>query len=172
MPDTKPASGFPACIDHLGIAVRSLDEALKFYEGQVVVQQAYSSGTKANFVSGGSPDTPAYNGSINASIFTLPVALKYEFRIMGNFAANLKLGMALAKDMSITYKGDTHFNRPQPNWYFTNFFGLGLNFFIDERSVFYLDYEGMAGPVRADIGKATRGMKNSHFSLGFKYSLN
>ena len=35
MPDSKIPSDGAVRIDHLGIAVRSLDEALKFYEGQL-----------------------------------------------------------------------------------------------------------------------------------------
>jgi methylmalonyl-CoA epimerase len=35
MPDPIPGAGAATCIDHLGIAVRSIEEALKFYAGQL-----------------------------------------------------------------------------------------------------------------------------------------
>ncbi len=116
-----------------------------------------------------------FYGTFRGNVISIPVYLKWEFRVYKNLKANLKAGVAYNFETQSTYNYSSNLKTNYPTSYPTAISGLGLNYFVDEKLAVYLDYEVyLRGPKKADTqslifddGYRT---KNMFVNFGVKYN--
>ncbi|MDI1257571.1 MAG: outer membrane beta-barrel protein [Flavobacterium sp.] len=81
------------------------------------------------------------NNVFNGAVIAIPVNIKWEYRIVNNFRGNFKLGYALNYEIKSEYDypedASTNFSKN----YGTLNTGLGFNYFINQKTAFYIEYE-------------------------------
>ncbi len=115
-------------------------------------------------------------GSFNGAVITIPVNVKWEFRLHINLGASLKLGYTFAMEVKSEY-GDYLNNKPsfQKNYGGLNS-GIGLNYFINDKMAVYIDNEFYIGNIskgREDgfFGPHHHFPTNRLINFGFKYQI-
>lgn len=117
------------------------------------------------------PDTKYFEGAV----LSLPINLKWEYRIINNFKGNLYAGFALNQETQ------THYHYPpDEDINFSNFFGsfnagIGFSYFIKNKTAVFANYEtylfGNNRDHRSDtfliISNSTN---NNLFNIGMKYN--
>ena len=119
------------------------------------------------------------SGTFNGEVISVPVDFKWEFRLLGNLRANIKVGYALNFETKSEYVNYTPNVSTDFSKVYGSFgYGAGLNFFISEKHAVFFNFENFKGASRADtsigIGFLSDGkkyIKNDLFSLGYKFSL-
>ena len=116
-----------------------------------------------------------FYGTFRGAVISIPVYVKWEFRVYKNLNANLKVGAAYNFETQSTYDYSANLETNYPTSYPTANSGLGLNYFVDEKLAVFLDYEVYLGsPKKGDTqsiifddGYRTRNML---LNLGVKYN--
>ncbi len=116
-----------------------------------------------------------FYGTFRGAVISIPVYVKWEFRVYKNLKANIKTGVAYNFETQSTYNYSANLETSYPTTYSTAISGLGLNYFVDEKLAFYLDYEiylngqkkGNMQTIIFDDGYRT---KNMLVNLGVKYN--
>ena len=116
-----------------------------------------------------------YFGKFDGSVITLPIALKWEFRVYKNFAASLKLGTAFNYEVKSNYGAysegaDTDYSRS----YASLNAGYGVNYFINKNFAAYIDVEGFLGQSKGSyngfMGTMYYNTENTLINFGVKYT--
>lgn len=116
-----------------------------------------------------------FYGTFRGAVISIPVYVKWEFRVYQNLKANLKAGVAYNFETQSTYDYSANLEPNYPTSYPTAISGLGLNYFLNEKLAVYIDYEVyLNGPKKGDMqtiifdnGYRT---KNMLVNLGVKYN--
>lgn len=119
------------------------------------------------------------SGTFNGEVISVPVDFKWEFRLLGNLKANIKVGYALNFETKSEYVNYTpNISTDFSKVYGSFGYGAGLNFFISEKHAVFFNFENFKGASRADksigigfLSDGKRYIKNDLFSLGYKFSL-
>ena len=116
-----------------------------------------------------------FYGTFRGAVISIPVFIKWEFRVYQNLKANLKAGAAYNFETQSRYDYSANLEPNYPTSYPTAISGLGLNYFVDEKLAVYFDYEVyLNGPKKGnmqtiifDDGYRT---KNMLVNFGVKYN--
>lgn len=148
----------------------SLSGRVKYFETGVSFNQSNSSLF-------GVPLTDASSGTFKGNVIAIPINIKWEFRIYKNLGANLKLGYAYNLETKSVYSNySNNLSTDYPKQYGSVNSGIGLNYFINNKTALYLDveryYGGTKGNAETILGKTSYEVENSLLSFGVKYSFN
>jgi hypothetical protein len=150
----------------------SLSAKLKYYKTGV---SFYKGGlTSSNF--GGFFSTSTRSGTFKGEVITLPLIIKWEFKIYKKFKGNLKLGYTFNKEIKSSYVNySNNFNtNDYKKDYQGTLFGYGFNYFISNKSAIYLDVETYTGTEKGGptslLSNGDIITLNNLISIGFKYN--
>lgn len=113
-------------------------------------------------------------GRFDGTVLTLPVNIKWEYPIFKNLRGNLKLGLALNKELDSNYSYPVGKNIDYPTLYTNLNYGIGLNYFINSITSIFIDYELYdLGTDKNDNGSSDLlidSADNNLISIGVKYN--
>ena len=148
----------------------SLSSRLKYYETGV-------SFYKQDTHSGGWFDlgTDENYGNFEGAVITVPVNIKWEFRVYKNFAASIKLGAAYNVEVKSNYGPYSEGARTDySRHYASSNAGYGLNYFINKNFAAYIDVEGFIGQSKGKkdgfLGQVNYRTRNNFLNFGVKYT--
>jgi len=124
---------------------------------------------------GGFFSSPRYSGIFNGMVLTIPVNVKWEFRIYKNLSGNLKLGYSYNMETKSEYVNYTsNLRTDYPKHYGAVNPGLGITYFVNKKMGIYIDFENYFGPKRgrapALLSYGTKHLNNLLFNVGVKYT--
>ncbi|WP_298541307.1 outer membrane beta-barrel protein [uncultured Aquimarina sp.] len=148
----------------------SLSGRLKYFKTGVSFNQDATGGS--GFFSFSSP---RYSGVFNGDVFTIPINLKWEFRIYKNLSGNIKLGYAYNIETKSEYVNYTsNLRTDYPKYYGSVNPGVGLNYFVNKKMSVYIDFENYFGPKRGKtpglFSDGSKYLNNLLFNVGVKYT--
>ena len=116
-----------------------------------------------------------FYGNFRGAVVSIPVNLKWEFRLFRNLKANLKGGIAYNFETQSTYNYSANLETNYPTSYPTVNTGIGLNYFVDEKLAVYFDYEihtraAKKGSTQSFIFDDGYRPKNELVNVGVKYN--
>ena len=149
----------------------SLSSRIKYYEtGVSFFKPGHSS-------SGGflNLDSDPYYGTFNGAVVSLPIDIKWEFRIYKNLGGSLKIGPTYNFETKSTYYNySPNLITDYPKQYAGINSGYGLNFFLNKKLALYLDFEYFTGSSKgysdSFIGKNHYYTNNTFTNFGIKYN--
>ena len=114
-------------------------------------------------------------GTFRGTVISIPVYVKWEFRVYKNLKANIKVGAAYNFETQSPYNYSANLETNYPTSYPTPNSGLGLNYLMDKKLAVFLDYEvymrspkkGNTQTIILDDGYRT---KNMFVNFGVKYN--
>ncbi len=133
-----------------------------------------SSGFGPSFI--GIFDRSATYTEFNGAVLTVPLNIKWEFRIRNNFNGNINLGgnYNFETQSNYFYTDTRKYGNFDSREYFSSNFGLGFGYFINENSAVFLNFEGYTGGVKNRISRLIFDRvltnTNSLINFGYKYS--
>ena len=125
----------------------SLSGRIKYFETGV-------SFYKANTHSGSWFDlgSDEYSGVFKGAVISIPLTIKWEFRIFKNFGGSLKLGYVHSfETKSNYYNYSENLKTDYPKDYGSSISGLGFNYFLSKKTAIYIDFETCFGGRKAKI---------------------
>lgn len=148
----------------------SLSGRIKYYETGV-------SFYKPDTHSGGWFDlgTDEYYGNFDGAVITLPVNIKWEFRVYRNLAASMKLGTAYNYEVKSEYKAFSEGAKTDYSRHYASFnAGYGVNYFINKNFAAFIDIEAFIGQSKGTkdgfLGKIYYNTENVLVNFGVKYT--
>jgi hypothetical protein len=122
------------------------------------------------------PNKTRYNfGRFNGESLTIPVNLKWEFKIYRNFRGYLKFGSGISIETKSEYKDYVpEITENFKSYYFNLNLGYGLTYFVNKNSALYLDAEVFAGGSKGKqdglfiFGDGSKVLVNEMINLGYK----
>lgn len=119
----------------------------------------------------------AETGYFEGTVISLPINLKWEYRIINNFRGNFCIGFALNQEIKSRY-----YYPPNENTDFSKFFGtfnagIGFAYFIKNKTAFFVNYEtylfGNTRDSKSNLFPIIPNSTNNNiFNIGIKYNLN
>ena len=115
-------------------------------------------------------------GTFKGENIAIPLNIKWEFNVFQNLSGNLKIGMAYNNELKGTYSNysDNIDTKLYKSKYFGSVFGLGINYFLSNKSALYLDFEIFGGTKKGVEARffSSGDIYNSSalISIGYKYS--
>jgi opacity protein-like surface antigen len=113
-------------------------------------------------------------GRFDGTVLTLPVNIKWEYPIFKNLRGNLKLGLALNKELDSNYSYPIGENIDYPTLYTNLNYGIGINYFINSKTSIFIDYELYdLGTDKNDNGSSDLlidSADNNLINIGVKYN--
>jgi predicted porin len=80
-------------------------------------------------------------GTFKGAVISVPLNIKWEYRIVKNFSGNFKLGIALNNEVESNYDYSQN-SKSDYDKSFTSFnSGLGFNYFLNKKMSIYGEYE-------------------------------
>ena len=149
----------------------SLSSKVKYFDTGVSIyipEKPSSSGSFANFFL--SSGTPPYYGTFNGSVVSVPIFIKWEFRLFKNLGASFKIGYAYnfeTKSEYVDYSTSLKANYPKIGEGINS--GFGINYFINKNMAFYYEIESYNGASKGKTPLNTNTTQNSLSSFGIKY---
>jgi len=150
----------------------SLSTKLKYYKTGVSFYRG--GGTSSNF--GGFFSTSTNSGIFKGEVISIPLIIKWEFKLYKKFKGNLKMGYTFNKEIKSNYSNYTiNFNTNDfRKDYQGSLFGYGFNYFINNKSAVYLDIETYIGTEKGETSNLLSSGKivtvNNLISLGYKFN--
>lgn len=114
-------------------------------------------------------------GKFEGAIISIPLNIKWEFRIYKNLKANLKIGGAYNFETKSNYYFSSNLETNNSKT-FVNFNpGFGFNYFLSEKTAIYFDIEtykfgGYKGNSQSQILSKNYYTENNLINLGIKYT--
>jgi len=146
----------------------SLSGKVKYFETGISFYQAPTGG--------GWFGSSERHGTFRGTAVTIPLNIKWEFRVYKNLKANLKLGYGYTIETKSEYINYSE-NMPTEDYsksYDSTITGFGLNYFINKKMAVCIDYEyfiGTSKGYRSDIlGNVDYYTRNIFISVGIKYN--
>ena len=114
-------------------------------------------------------------GNFDGAVISIPLDIKWEFRIYKNLAGNLKLGYAYNIETKSNYGNySENLKTDYPKQYGGFNIGYGLNYFMNKKTALYLDVEFYSGGAKGYsdgfFGKNYYYTQNVLINLGIKYN--
>ncbi len=114
-------------------------------------------------------------GNFKGKVFSLPINLKWEFEIYQNFKGNLKVGASYNIETKSEYGNySQNQNIEFPKNYFGFNSGIGLSYFINKKTAFFIDLEIHVGSSKGKtanfVDVSNVNTQNTHLNFGYKYS--
>jgi hypothetical protein len=149
----------------------SLSGRIKYFETGV-------SFYKPNTHSGGWFDlgSDEYSGVFKGAVISIPINIKWEFRIFKNFGGSLKLGYAQNFETKSNYTNySANLKTDYSKSYGSSISGLGFNYFLNQKTAIYIDFEryfgGRKAKIPALIFDNDQYVMNNLINIGIKYNL-
>ena len=149
----------------------SLSSKIKYFDTGVSInipEKPSSPGSFANFF--GSSGSPPYYGTFNGSVISVPIFIKWEFRLFKNLGASFKLGYAYnfeTKSEYVNYSKSLQANYPKKGEGINS--GFGINYFINKNMAIYYEIESYNGASKGKTPLNENSTQNSLSSFGLKY---
>ena len=142
---------------------------IKYFETGVSFYQPATSG--GLFFSGNSESFGTFDGAV----FSVPLDIKWEFRVYRNLAASIKIGYAYNLETKSEYGlYSPGSNRGYSKDYGSLNLGWGMNYFLNKNWAVYIDFETVVGPSRGYspgfLWDGYNEMDNSLTNFGVKYT--
>jgi hypothetical protein len=114
-------------------------------------------------------------GNFKGAVLSIPLDIKWEFRINKNLGGSLKVGYAHNIETSSNYgKYSANANTNFPKQYGSSNAGYGLNYFLKKNIAVYLDVEFYSGAAKGYsngfFGKTSYNTLNHLTNFGIKYN--
>ena len=114
-------------------------------------------------------------GEFDGAIISIPLNVKWEFRIYKNLKVNLKFGGAYNFETIGNYNFSTNLDTNNPKSFGSINSGIGLNYFISKKTAIYFDIEnykfgGYKGNSQSLFSKNYY-TENNLLNFGIKYNL-
>jgi hypothetical protein len=148
----------------------SLSARIKYYETGVSFYKP------STFTSGGWFDIGLGHGSseifgnFNGAVISIPLGIKWEFRICKNLGGGFKLGYVYNYETKSEYSNySANAYTDFPRQYYSINGGYGLNYFIKKNMAIYVDFEFYSGAPKDNISGIYT-TENDLVNIGLKYS--
>lgn len=110
----------------------------------------------------------------DGAVISMPVNIKWEFRIFKGLHANLKLGAALNYEVKSDYSYDADLSTDYPRLFASLNYGLGFSYHISPRLHIFLNVEDYRGagakhPKQVALFDNENHINNSQLNLGVQY---
>lgn len=150
----------------------SLTGRVKYFEtGLSYIKQGYSNGS--GFLSFGSSGNAIF---YQGAIVTVPVNIKWEFRIHKNFSGNLNLGANYNFEIESNYyySREADYSKYNSKEYFSYNSGIGFNYFISNKRAVFINIESYIGGVRGNTESLifSSPINNTNILVNFGYKYN
>lgn len=133
-----------------------------------------ASGRIKYFKTGVSNKYDSAKGVFDGAVISVPLNIKWEYRISNNFCGNLKLGIALNQEIKSNYYYPPNESTNYSTFYGTFNPGIGFNYFISKNTAVYLSYEVyILGNDRDDadwLQIVPNSPNNNLFNIGIKHN--
>ncbi|WP_445453256.1 outer membrane beta-barrel protein [Flavobacterium sp. 25HG05S-40] len=124
------------------------------------------------------PNKAVYNfGRFNGESLSIPVTLKWEFKIYKNFRGYLKIGSGISIETRSEYRDYAPEITDNFKSYYLNFnLGYGITYFLNKNNALYLDTEIFAGGSKGKqdglyiFGDGSKVLVNEMINLGYKHN--
>jgi hypothetical protein len=112
-------------------------------------------------------------GYFEGSVISLPINIKWEYRILEKFRGNLFTGFALNQELTSNYYYPPNEKTDYSKFFGTFNIGLGFSYFISTKTAIYTNYESyLFGNNRSSGDKMffiPNSANNNIFNIGIKY---
>ena len=114
-------------------------------------------------------------GNFKGAVISIPLNIKWEFRIFKNLGGSLKLGYAYNIESTSNYGNySANLNTDYPKQYGSSNAGYGLNYFMNKNTAVYLDVEFYSGTTKGYsdglFGRNSYNTENYLINFGIKYN--
>jgi hypothetical protein len=114
-------------------------------------------------------------GNFKGAVISIPLDIKWEFRIYKNLGGSLKLGYAYNIESTSNYGNySANLNTDFPKQYGSADAGYGLNYFMNKKMAVYLDVEFYSGTAKGYsdgfFGRNSYNTENYLINFGIKYN--
>jgi hypothetical protein len=114
-------------------------------------------------------------GNFKGAVISIPLDIKWEFRIYKNLGGSLKLGYAYNIESTSNYGNySANLNTDFPKQYGSANAGYGLNYFMNKKMAVYLDVEFYSGTAKGYsdgfFGRNSYNTENYLINFGIKYN--
>lgn len=119
--------------------------------------------------------TKSETGYFEGAVISIPLNLKWEYKITNKFKGNLFTGIALNKEVKSNY-----YYPPNEKIDYSTFFGsfnagIGLTYFLNSKTAIYIDYEtykfgGYKGTSGNILGAKNYYTENNLLNIGLKHN--
>ena len=168
--ENKEAIQFGAKAEYYFARHWSLSTGIKYYDIGVSYYTPGSSSGNVIF----NLDSQAQFGNFKGNALTVPLQIKWEFRLYKNLGASLNLGATYTfetKSEYGAYSSDKKVNFSNNYGGFIS--GIGINYFLNKNSALYFSYESISGSVKGEysgfIFSDSKNTFNQLTSIGYKY---
>lgn len=125
--------------------------------------------------SNGSFDTEASLGKFEGAVVTIPINIKWEFRIWKNFSGNLNLGLNynFETKSDYYYSDNENYSKYNSKQYASFNAGFGFNYFISKKIGVFLNVESYSGVAKGETKSffsTSIFNTNRMINFGFKYN--
>ena len=161
-----------------GIQSYNFDETKRSFQFGLTSEYYFSKNWSFNarlkyFKTGLSFISKGYN-VFSGEVIAMPINIKWEFRLYKNLRINFMLGFALNQEIKSNYNYPSKPNASYPTFYGNLNSGLGLNYFINNNTAVFLNYENYVfGNDRQDddfLKLVPVSPNNNLLNLGIKYN--
>ncbi len=117
-------------------------------------------------------------GKFEGAVITLPINIKWEFRIHKNFSGNLNLGVNYnyETESNYYYSREDDYSKYTAKEYFSYNSGFGFNYFISNKKGIFINIESYIGGTRGQTGGIVFPSyiynTNTLVNFGYKYNFN
>lgn len=116
-----------------------------------------------------------YFGSFNGAVISIPLDVKWNFRIFKNLGGSLKLGYAYNIETKSNYSNySENLKTDYSKQYGSVNAGFGFNYFINKNIAIYLDAEFYSGTTKGYsdglLGRNSYNTENNLINFGIKYN--
>ena len=115
-----------------------------------------------------------YELNFSGAVISLPLNLKWEFKVIENFRTNFNLGIAFNKEIRSNYQYEHNRDAKFSPVYKTFNSGIGFNYFITKKIGIYFNLEIYIWGNHRSIHKAwmfPNSPENKHHNFGIKFNL-
>lgn len=112
----------------------------------------------------------------DGAVVSVPVNLKWQYRIAGNFHGSLKMGVVVNSEVKSDYSYNDAYTENYAPVFASFNTGLGFSYFVNSQTAVYIDYEiyvlgNYRGVAEDWIGPIPpQATNNALLNLGVKYS--
>ena len=120
-------------------------------------------------------DSPMSYGQFKGAVITLPLNIKWEFRIWKNFSGNLNLGVNynFETKSEYFYSDNENYSKYNSKQYASLNAGYGFNYFISKKIGVFLNVESYSGTAKGETKSFFSSPifnTNRMINFGFKYN--
>jgi hypothetical protein len=113
------------------------------------------------------------NQKFEGAVVTIPINLKFEWRIFRNLRGNLRFGPNLNQEVERKFQNARDFQKDLPRLYLDANFAVGISYFISRKTIVYFDAEvkGLGRErEKTEEWLLPNATYNSFLNFGIKYN--